>query len=208
MGQILFLLPALAADVFAAMIALTAKEIRIPWPSRLIFALIGSLFVLGSMLGGAVFGTFLSANSCKAISFTVLFLLGIGSCFRSFMQIVLKKIENSVKQMRFHLFGLSFFLSICADETKADLDRSKVLNLPEAAALSTALSLDAIAAGLAGCFPAGAALLAGLFYFPLQLLVIWGGSLLGGNAARNLPENLPETLGGALMIILAFLRLI
>jgi len=208
MLSILLLLPALAADTLAAIVACTAKGIEIPRLSRLMIALVGSVFLLLAMLGGSLVQAVLPENICKGISFTVLLLLGISNYFRSLLQSLLKKLQKSGKEMRFHLLGLSFLLSICADETVADADGSSTLNTAESVALATALSLDSLAAGLAGGFPWETALLAGAICLPLQLLAIGLGILIGRTAAKKFPANLPELAGGLLLILLAFLRLI
>lgn len=206
MLSVLLLLPALAADTLTAAAACAAREIEIPQGSRWVIALVSSGFLLISMTLGDLIGRILPGNICKVISFTVLFLLGIGNCFRSLLQELLKKVHFGVKQMHFRLWGLSFLLSICADETRADADGSRELSAGEAAALSAALSLDALAAGLAGSFPLSSALLAGGVSLPLQLGAVSIGMRLGKSAAR-LPAFLPELLGGLLMMALAFLRL-
>lgn len=208
MLEILLLLPALAADTLAAITACTAKGISIPKSSRLMIALVGSAFLLLAMLGGSFVALILPEKFCKAISFTVILLLGISNYFRSLLQSLLKKLQRGRKEMEFHLLGLSFLLSICADETVADADGSSTLSPSEAAALATALSLDSLAAGLAGAFSLKAALLAGIASLPLQLLAIQLGILIGRTAAKRFPANLPELAGGLLLILLAFLRLI
>ncbi|MCI8600011.1 MAG: hypothetical protein HFE45_00230 [Oscillospiraceae bacterium] len=208
MLSILLLLPALAADTLAAVVACAAKGIAIPLRSRLVMALVGSVFLLAAMLGGAGIGRILPENVCKAISFTVLFLLGISSLFRTFLQNTLKKLKNRPKKMQFNLLGLSFLLSICADETVADADGSNTLNGAEAAALAASLSLDSLAAGLAGGFSAGWAFVAAAACLPLQVGVIGLGVFLGRAAAEKFPQSLPELAGGFLLILLAFLRIL
>lgn len=49
--------------------------------------------------------------------------------------------------MSFRWSGISFMLSVCLDETKADADCSKVLSAKEALALGAALSIDSLATG-------------------------------------------------------------
>ena len=206
MAIVFLLLPALAADTLAAAAACAARGIRIPIRSRWIMALVSSSILFASMVGGAGIWQFFSDFTCKAFSFTALFLLGIGSLFRSLVQNLLKKLKQG-RVMQFHAMGLSFLLSICADETAADADGSKTLCGKEAAALALALSLDSLAAGFSGGFSLEQAVLAGILSFPLQLLVLGGGLLLGEKAIRRLPALLPELISGWLLILLAFLRL-
>ena len=206
MAIVFLLLPALAADTLAAAAACAARGIRIPIRSRWIMALVSSSILFASMVGGAGIWQFFSDFTCKVFSFTVLFLLGIGSLFRSLVQNLLKKLKQG-RVMQFHAMGLSFLLSICADETAADADGSKTLCGKEAAALALALSLDSLAAGFSGGFSLEQAVLAGILSFPLQLLVLGGGLLLGEKAIRRLPALLPELISGWLLILLAFLRL-
>ena len=107
MTIVFLLLPALAADTLAAAAACAARGIRIPIRSRWIMALVSSSILFASMVGGAGIWQFFSDFTCKVFSFTALFLLGIGSLFRSLVQNLLKKLKQG-RVMQFHAMGLSF----------------------------------------------------------------------------------------------------
>ncbi len=59
-----------------------------------------------------------------------------------------RKNRDSNKKLKIKFSDLSFIIDICIDETKADMDHSKILSPKEALYLSTALSLDSLAIGL------------------------------------------------------------
>ena len=108
---------------------------------------------------------------------------------------------------KFRALHFQFFLSVYADPCKADADASKSLSVPESVCLALAMSLDGAAAGF------GAALgnlnpVAVLFFSLLfGFTAIQGGFLLGNRLAQKTHFSV-DWLSGALLILLAFLRLI
>ena len=115
--------------------------------------------------------------------------------------------DDFSRNFMFRARHFQFFLSVYADPCKADADASKSLSVPESVCLALAMSLDGAAAGF------GAALgnlnpVAVLFFSLLfGFTAIQGGFLLGNRLAQKTHFTV-DWLSGALLILLAFLRLI
>ena len=107
----------------------------------------------------------------------------------------------------FRALHFQFFLSVYADPCKADSDASKSLSVPESVCLALAMSLDGAAAGFGAALgnlnPAAVRFFSLLFGFT----AIQGGFLLGNRLAQKTHFSV-DWLSGALLILLAFLRLI
>ncbi len=108
--------------------------------------------------------------------------------------------------MKLKLLNIWLVIDIYIDETRADFDNSKTINLKEALYLAIALSIDSIAIG----FGTG---IGNINYFTVILLsLMWniiaygGGLLLGRKFVEKTNINL-SWLSGILLIILAFLKL-
>ena len=202
----LLLVLALVTDAFIACFAYGAQGIRIPWPSALLVGGVGTGVLLLSMTVSAQLGRFLPQKLCTAISFGVIFSLGFLSVFQNAVKSALAKRTDAAKRLRFRWAGISFAVTVYLDETKADADHSKVLSPREALLLGAVLSLDSFGIGLgSGLSPHRLSLLCGLslILHPAAVLL---GRRIGQKTAGKLPEGV-SSLGGVLLIILAFLRL-
>ena len=98
-------------------------------------------------------------------------------------------------------------LEIYADEIKADYDNSKLLSVKEAFYLAVALSLDSLTVGF-GCSLGSVNLIDAvlLSFLVGALFLILGGSV-GGHFAKTVNINI-SWLSGAMLILLAFMRII
>ena len=178
----LLLVLALVTDAFIACFAYGAQGIRIPWPSALLVGGVGTGVLLLSMTVSAQLGRFLPQKLCTAISFGVIFSLGFLSVFQNAVKSALAKRTDAAKRLRFRWAGISFAVTVYLDETKA----------------------DGIGLG-SGLSPHRLSLLCGLslILHPAAVLL---GRRIGQKTAGKLPEGF-SSLGGVLLIILAFLRL-
>ena len=204
--QAVLLAAALSVDALAASFAYGSQKLRIPVGSMLVISLVCSAVLGLTLLLGTQMGEWMSDSLAAALSFTILFGLGILRVFDSGLKNWIRRRGAPGGQIQFSAFRLNFILRVYADPKTADFDGSRTLSLSEATALAAALSLDGVAAGLgAGLFGAGALLAVGVT-FALTLLAVAAGCRLGSRLATRLTADI-SWISGALLILLAVLQL-
>ena len=106
----------------------------------------------------------------------------------------------------FSAWDLRFMLSVYADPTRADADRSGDLTVREAALLAAVLSVDGIATGLG----AGPGLELAWAAVPVavlcSLLAVVAGQC-SGHLLRQKASVTPDSLGAALLVLMGLIRL-
>ncbi len=203
----LLLVLALVIDAFIACFAYGTQRIQIPWLSAIVIGCMGTGILVLSMTLSAQLAQFLPNGVCSTLSFIIVFGLGFCSVFQNAVKSALARCTDSARKLHFRWAGISFAITVYLDETRADADCSRTLSPKEAAVLGLVLSLDSFGIGFgSGLAPHRLGLLCilSLLLHPVAVLL---GRFLGGKAAGKLPEGF-SSLGGVLLIILAFVRLI
>ncbi len=132
--------------------------------------------------------------------------IGIYYLFESFFKNYLKGKKKKNGKVKLKLFNIFFIIEIYIDETKADIDNSKILSSKEALYLATALSLDSLAIGF------GSGLLdMNILYILfasliMDLIAIWSGLFIGKTFVDRAKIDL-SWLAGMILILLAVLKL-
>lgn len=204
--EAVMLASALSLDAFVASFAYGSKKIKIPFKSAQVINLICSAITGLSLLVGSIFKQYIPDGFTVAISFIILFILGMVKLFDSITKSIIKKHNDLNKEIKFSLFNFKVILNLYANPEDADIDESKILSPVEAVSLAIALSLDGITVGL------GAALgnVNGLAVFICSLITdmiaVLLGSFVGNKVARKAPFNL-SWLSGLILIVLAFSKL-
>lgn len=177
--EILVLVAALSMDAFAASFAYGMSRIRIPVISVFILTITSSLILAAALLAGSFLGGLLPESLTNEICFLILFMLGFTRLFQ-------KHCDCQAK--------------------KANKNHDDLLSPLEALPLGIALSIDSLAAGIgAGIMPIYVpGTLAASFL--MGIAAILGGWMLGRLMSGHFPSSLCR-LGGALLIVLAFLKL-
>jgi len=207
MVQSLILVLSLCIDTFVTSIVYSSNKIKIPVVSGLIIDTICSLFLAISLFFGYLIKDFIPINIASTISFLLLLILGVYRLFEAFFKNLIKKYYDKGSPLTFKIFEFKFILQIYADEIKADLDESKILSPKEAFFLAVALSLDSLTVGF-GCSLGTVNYLATvLLSFLVGALLLVLGGYVGKKISKNYNLNL-SWLSGALLIILAFIRII
>ena len=205
--QSVLLSAALSADAVAACFAYGVEKIVIPPRSAAAITLICSLLLTLAMSLGVAAAPLFPGSVAQGIGFVAMLALGIVKLFDSLIKSFIKRHSSLDKRVRFRLSGLRFIIHIYANPQDADSDHSRTLSVGESAALAVALSADGIAAGfgagLAG-FNIPVAALASLLICPAAII---GGCMLGNSAANRIKRDL-SWVGGAMLIVLAMLKVI
>ena len=201
---ILFGISAAASmDSFSAVLAYSAAGIHIPprsvWTLGLVSGgLLGLSVLAGSRLGalGAV------AQIAGAV---LLILLGAGKLAGSWLRSLAARLAEQ-GPYTFSAWDRRFMLSVYADPTRADADRSGDLTVREAALLAAVLSVDGIATGLG----AGPGLELAWAAVPVavlcSLLAVVAGQC-SGHLLRQKASVIPDSLGAALLVLMGLIRL-
>jgi len=202
--EALLLSAAVSLDAFAASFAYGASRIRVPLFSAGVLSALCSLLLAVSLLAGNILRPLLPEAFTRAVCFSILFIIGILKLFDSSLKACIRRSGGIRKNIRFSISRLRFILNVYADPEEADRDASRTLSPAEAASLAVALSLDGLAAGFgAGLADINLPLTLILSLFMGLFAVICGG-WLGNRTAETLDLS---WLGGALLILLALLRL-
>lgn len=188
---ILFGISAVASmDSFSAVLAYSAAGIHIPprsvWTMGLVSGgLLGLSVLAGSRLGalGAV---------VQIAGAVLLILLGAGKLAGSWLRSLAARLAEQ-GPYTFSAWDLRFILSVYADPTRADADRSGDLTVREAALLAAELSVDGIAT------PRPVAMLC-------SLLAVVAGQR-SGHLLRRKASITPDSLGAALLVLMGLIRL-
>jgi putative Mn2+ efflux pump MntP len=163
-------------DAFAAGFAYGGKRIRIPLLSAALITLVCAAFIGGALLLGALIRPFLHDWLITAVGSGILFILGIWRLFD----------KGCVKD--------------------ADKNGDMVISPLEAFALSLAVGLDGLAAGLSAGVGESDFTAATAGSAVLGLAAILGGSRLGRKVSGALPFN-PSWVGGVILIGWAVFRI-
>lgn len=196
----------LSLDSFAAGAATGAAGIRVPPRSILTASGISSGVLALAILAAGLLADLMAPDTGAMFSGLLLSIMGAWLL----LQWAAKRWLQAPHRFQGHVGPLRFVLELCLDETQADMDRSKVLSIKEAAALSLALSLDSVGAGLGWGFKGESWLLVAACCFLFNCLSLSLGHWLGAKLAR---KDRPHPLdlswaGGALLLVLGLTRLL
>ena len=198
---------AISLDAFVASLAYGTNKIKIPFSSTLIISLASSTILGISLLLGSLLGNYIDSSITIAISFTVMFLLGIIKLFDSSIKAIIRKNKCFKKEYKFSLFSLIFIINIYADPEKADKDSSRVLSAVEAISLAIALSLDGAIAGFGAGLDNGSIIHTVIYAFLIGATFMLIGYRLGNHISKKINFDL-SWISGVLLLVLAFLKLV
>jgi len=199
--QALLLAAILSMDVFAVSFAYGSNKISIPPKSIAVITLIGKGILAASIYLGAILLPFMPESLANALSFTILFTLGIAKIFDSIIKQYIRK-NNTAKQLTFSALNLKFIINVYADPEKADADNSRIINAKEAVVVAIAVALDAFALGFGAGLTDISALQLIAFSMIIGVAAILAGGKIAGKIAQKTPINL-SWLGAVILIVLA-----
>lgn len=204
--EIALLVLAVSIDSFVASIHYGIKKIKIPFSSILIINLISSSFLGLSIFLGKEAQKFFPMGMTSMISFIILSLLGVYYLFEGLIKFYLESKKDSKGEIEVKFADIRFMINIYIDGTKADKDKSKILDYKEAIYLAIALSLDSLTIGFGSGLSNMNYLKIMFFAFLAGFFSIFSGLKIGERLSKEIRFNL-SWLSGIILIILAFLRL-
>jgi putative sporulation protein YtaF len=198
---------ALCLDAFAAGFSFGAAKTRLGLKPILVICVVcTALLVAAAALGSAAL-LVVPAEAARAVSFALLLVIGLIKSFESAFKSYFKSRENVRSKLTVRLFDVRFVLSIYAEPEKADFDASKSISPREAVFLAAALSLDGLSAGFGWGLGGADYILLAVFSLVSNFLALALGYLAGRAVSRASGVDLSR-LGGLLLILTAFLRLL
>ena len=206
MIESLLLVSSICIDAFVASMAYGSNKIKIPIISSIVISIVGSVILGISLFIGGLIKDFLPGTLPITLSFSILMVLGIYRLFESLFKTYIQKHLNKEKSFSFRLFDFNFILQVYADETKADLDKSKELSVKESLYLAIALSFDSLAVGF-GSSLAGSAYIQTILCFLIGFLAVIVGSFIGKKLVEKSNINL-SWLSGVILMVLAISKII
>lgn len=197
----------LSLDTLFACLACGTDRIRIPLRSTVVIALVGSSCLALSLLLRGLLTYILPRDLIRWFGFSVLLLLGLTALFQAGIKRFLSARADSRQPLRFECFDLSLVLTVYADETRADVDHSKILSPREAFLLAIPLSADSLVTGLSISASPLKSLFLLLFSFLIGTLFAKIGVEIGRRAASASKISL-SWLSGLLLIGIALWKVL
>lgn len=205
-GNILLLVTALSIDAFVAGFAYGVDRIRIPLSSMAVIGGLSAASLFAALSAGRGILSGLPASFASLISIVVLFLAGLVKLFDGTIKCIIRRNAPAEKRLTFHIFDVSFLLTVYADPNKADADRGGVLSAKEACSLGVALSIDSMAAGIGAGMGAAPIVFPVLLSFFMGAAAIGAGVFLGNRVAARYSLDFTWA-GGLLLILLSVLKM-
>lgn len=198
--ELLALVTALSLDGFFAGLAFGLRQIRAPARSLVVLAFCSTAVLGGAMLAGRLLAGL--AGAAPGLSGWILVGLGLWRLAQGLVEAHAGK-DGPLLSLTVPRTGL--VIQVLADPTQADRDLSGSLDVSEAILLGVALSLDALAVGLAvASLPVSPYLPlwvgAGLYGFTR------GGMALAGPLGERVLRGRGLLLPGLILVLLGMLR--
>lgn len=191
----ILLVVVLSMDAFAAGLSYGTQKVQVPFLSLAIIALLSGAMLTASLVAGNFLMSFIPEALTKGISFTVLFLLSLYKFYDALPG--LRPKGGGTGSGKFTTGNIS---------EKVNKEDKAILSCREGALLAIALSVDNISAGLC----TGTVSLPSIILLLLTTAIHFFALKLGLFAGRMLSHKSQGLawLGGAILMVLAFLRLI
>lgn len=207
MLESILLVLSLCIDALIASFAYGTNKIKIPFTSLVTLTVISTLSLVISMSFGFLLQNYLTPSFAHISCFILLFCLGFLRFFEGVLKNFLRKKSSSTDYIEVNLLNFKLVLNVYANATLADLDHSKVLTLKESIYLGLALSLDSLLIGLGAALEPISLSEVILFSILFNLIALKLGELIGKTCSQKTSHDL-SWLGGVLLILLAFIKLI
>lgn len=223
MGTAILLAIALSLDGFGVGMSYGLRRIRIPWTSMLMISFCTIISMSSAVLFGGWFAQWVNFIPPNILGAIILLSLGIYQVLRALGQKEGPKEDQEEIAIEVSTFGamgkvpvvkfqfefLGIIIQILRYPEQADLDGSGIITIKESALLGTALSLDALASGLAIGFSAGIihSLPIILLVALTQILMLRLGQVVTGIVPRQILTRI-EYLPGTLLILIGLGKLI
>lgn len=204
MFKLLLLIVALSMDTFLISSSFGSNNIRVKIPGAIIIALGSAVSLSVSILLSNILSNIIPIHLFNILSFLVLIIIGSYNIFSTAIKNYLKKMQVLNKNISLNIEGYHLLVDVFIDETKADIDKSKDLDMKEALLIGGLGSMDSLCAGLS--FPFTNVSIIFVLAFIICISLVFLGFKLGGKLNDIVKTNL-SWFSGVLLIILAFTKI-
>ena len=204
MFKLLLLIVALSMDTFLISSSFGSNNIRVKIPGAIIIALGSAVSLSVSILLSNILSNIIPIHLFNMLSFLVLIIIGSYNIFSTAIKNYLKKMQVLNKNISLNIEGYHLLVDVFIDETKADIDKSKDLDMKEALLIGGLGSMDSLCAGLS--FPFTNVSIIFVLTFIICISLVFLGFKLGGKLNDIVKTNL-SWFSGVLLIILAFTKI-
>lgn len=195
---------AISIDTFVASFGYGLSKIKLPFRSALLISIINTLILGLSILIGYALGGVISVEFAKWLSFGLLLAIGIFKFFSELFKIWLSKKVD--KKLDIKMFNFHLMLKVMADTNNADIDKNKIISMPEAISIALILSIDQIGVGLSHGVSNAYPYILVIFNIATCLIATLLGTIIGKRISKCIKINL-SWLSGLILIILAVVKL-
>ncbi|MCQ4795537.1 manganese efflux pump [Anaerofustis stercorihominis] len=204
MFKLLLLIVALSMDTFLISSSFGSNNIKVKIPGAIIIALGSAVSLSVSILLSNILSNIIPVHLFNMLSFFVLIIIGSYNIFSTAIKNYLKKMQVLNKNISLNIEGYHLLIDVFIDETKADIDKSKDLDMKEALLIGGLGSMDSLCAGLS--FPFTNVSIIFVLAFIICISLVFLGFRLGGKFNDIIKTNL-SWFSGVLLIILAFTKI-
>lgn len=204
MIKIILLIVALSVDTFLISSTFGANKIKVKIPGAVIIALGSALSLSISILLSNILSDIIPIHLFNMLSFFILIIIGSYNIFSTAIKNYLKRMQVLNKNINVKIEGYNIFIDVFLDETKADINDSKDLDIKEAMLIASLGSLDSLCAGLS--FPFTNVYIIFVLTFLICISLVFAGFKTGHRLGNVAKANL-SWLSGILLIILAFSKI-
>jgi len=192
----------LSLDAFTAGFAYGTNKTKLPMLSVQIINIVCSATTGLSLLLGVVLKPYLPKELTFAISFSILFIMGLLKLLDSATKSIIRKQSSISKKIKGSLFNFKFILCIYADPEAADIDSNKTISSSESVLLALSLSLDGIATGFGAALADVNGVAVFLWSLITNVIFLLSGHFIGRKIASKVTFNL-SWISGIVFIGLA-----
>ncbi|WP_148133635.1 sporulation membrane protein YtaF [Candidatus Formimonas warabiya] len=208
LSMILFAL-AVSVDGFGVGFAYGLKNIIIPRGSLLLINLISSVVIAVSMFFGKIVVIFISLETARLIGAVLLAGMGLFMLFHAWVQ---KKEEMALPRedtllLRLRIPPLGILVQILKEPTKADMDKSGIIDFREALLLGFALAMDALGSGFAFAVVGFPPILTAISVGVCQFMMVSAAGRLARCSVNNRFIKKTSFVPGLLILLLGLSKL-
>lgn len=193
-------------DNFGVGAAFGMDRTRVPWLANLVIAAIGALATALAMVAGGVLAR-IDLSLMKALGAAVIGCIGLVIIIRSLLDSLAARRQTELcRVFTLRARPLKVVISILLEPSRADADRSGVIDLVETPALGLALGANCFAGGFAAGLMAYPVVLTSLAVGLGSYVAIYAGWSLGRVAGARWFGRWAGTLAGVILVALAFIE--
>jgi len=204
MFKLILLIVALSMDTFLISSTFGSNSIKVKIPGAVIIALGSAASLSISIMLSNLLVNVIPIHLFNMLSFLVLIIIGSYNIFSTAIKNYFKKMQILNKNISLKIEGYNLLIDVFLDETKADIDKSKDLDIKEALLIAGIGGLDSLCAGLS--FPFTNVYVIFVATFLICISMVFLGFNLGAKLDFMTKNNL-SWFSGVLLIILAFTKI-